>query len=352
MARLDNVNARVGARRSRLIGAAGLRELLVRPTLAARIELLVSRGRLPAVPGLEPPKGAEGAARAEGVRPDDAPLLAAVEASLRAGVRADEARLLAEVEGHRQRRLLSAALGLQEGRALKILLRGTTHGVAPDRLVALVPPTERLPEARVRRLAEAASPGALAARLAEEGSPFAEPIRAGLRERDRVGLLAAEVGVDRVAFSRVGEAARGGGEDAAALLDWLAGQADARNATTLLALGTAIPSHHLFLPWGRRIGAAAFARLARGGAEARRAAVAALVPCSPERVMDPSVAELLLDRAEVRRLALAARRLPLSLAVPLAWIEARRDEVRRMAVMLRGASLELPGEAILGMVEA
>ncbi|MGB8933084.1 MAG: V-type ATPase subunit [Anaeromyxobacteraceae bacterium] len=352
MARLDNVNARVGARRSRLIGAEGLRELLVRPSLSARIELLVRSGRMAATVAEVRPVSATLTEGTAGDRRDDAQVLAAVEAALRAKVRADEARLLREVEGPRQRRLLAAAFGLEEARAMKVLLRGTTHGVAPDRLVELVPATERLPEARVRRLAEAASPDALAARLAEEGSPYAEPIRAGLRERDRVGLLAAEVELDRVAFGRVGEAAHRGGEDAEALLEWLAGKADGRNATTLLLLGAASPSRQLFVPGGRRIGAAAFGSLARGGVEARREAAAALVPCTPERLLDPTAAELILQRAEVRRLTRAARRKPLSLAVPLAWIEARRDEVRRIAVVLRGASLALPGDTILETVEA
>jgi V/A-type H+-transporting ATPase subunit C len=354
MARLDQVNARVGARRSRLIGAEGLRELLVRPSLAARIELLIKSGRLAlaAQEGPPPPALPGGEARAGGGRAEDAAQLAAVEAALRAGVRADEARLLGEVEGARQRRLLTAAFGLQEARALKILLRGTTHGVAPDRLLELVPPTASLSEPRIRRLAGAASPDALAALLAEEGSALAEPIRAGLRERDSVGLLGAEVEIDRLAFARAGEAARHGGEDGAALLSWLAGQADVRNATTLLALGAAVPSRSLFVPGGRRIHAAAFARLSRGGPEERRTAAAALVPCAPERLLDPSAAELLLQRAEVRRLRLAARRRPLSLAVPLAWMEARREEARRIAVVLRGASLALPGDTILELVEA
>ena len=37
MARLDFANARLGARRSRLLGAAGLREVLARPSLEARL---------------------------------------------------------------------------------------------------------------------------------------------------------------------------------------------------------------------------------------------------------------------------------------------------------------------------
>lgn len=335
MARLDHVNARVGGRRSRLIGADGLRELLVRPNLEARIELLVRTGRLAPPP-------------AERERPG----LAAVEASLRAALRADEDRLLREVEGARPRRLLAAAFGLQEGQAIKVLLRGTAYGAPAERLMALAPATGRLPESRLRALAASASPEELVARLAAEGSPFAEPLRVPVAERDREGLLPAEVAIDRVAFSAVAAAASGRGEDAACLRDWLAERADVRNALTLLAMGAEAPAADLFLPGGRRLGRAEFSRLVRGPVEARRAAAAALVPCPPERLSDPTAAERLLERGAARRLARAARRAPLSLAVPLAWIEDRREEVRRVAVLLRGAALGVPGETLLDLVEA
>ncbi|HSN14024.1 MAG TPA: V-type ATPase subunit, partial [Anaeromyxobacteraceae bacterium] len=177
-------------------------------------------------------------------------------------------------------------------------------------------------------------------------------LRDALRERDEAGLLPAELALDRAAFDRVAGAARGRGEDAAGLLEWLADRADLRNGTTLLALGDGAPGRDLLVPCGRRLSAGTFARLSRAPVEARRAAVAALVPCDPQRLADPSAAERLLERAATRRLALAARRRPLSLAVPLAWIEARREEVHRIAVVLRGAALGLPGEAILDLVEA
>ena len=335
MARLDHVNARVGARRSRLIGPAGLRELLVSPTLAARVELLVSRGRSAAAPGLEPPKGAAGAA-ARGRRPPGDGRLAAVEAALRAGVRADEARLLAEVEGARQRRLLSAALGLQEGQAIKVLLRGTAAGVAPERLVGAGAATRGLPEASGCRAGARAVAGGAGGAARGGGEPLRRAAPRAAAERDRAGLLPAEVAVDRVAYARVGAAARGRGEDVAELVRFLAERADLRNASTLLAMGEAVPATDLFLPGGLRIGAEEFARLAGGGGSARREAAAALVPCAPERLLDPASADRLLERAAARRLARAARRAPLSLAVPLAWIEARREEVRRIAVVLRG----------------
>lgn len=333
MARLDHVNARIGARRSRLLGADGLRELLVRPSLAARIELLAQRGRI-----------------VSGPLPAEGDGLLAVERALRSAVREEERRLLDEVEGPGARRLLAAAIALGEAQGLKQILRGIAHGLPADRLAAgaaLGPGEEGLPA-----LAGAASLDDLVGRLRAQESPFAEPIGAALAERDRAALLPAEVAIDRVAAGRVAAAAVRAGEDGAALLEWLAERVDVRNATTLLALGAATPARDLFVPGGRRISAAAFALLARGGVEARRAAAAALVPCPAEQLLDPAGAERLLERSAARRLTLAARRRPLSLAVPLAWLEARREEVRRIAIVLRGAALGLPGDAILDLVEA
>jgi len=335
MARLDFINAWVGARRSRLLGPEGLRELLLRPVLAAQMEVL-QRARLLAAP----------AGDREGEQ------LPAVEATLRAEVRADEVRLLRAAEGRRPRRLLSAALGLQESQGLKVLLRGIVHAAPPERIASLAPPTHAFPEARLRELAEAPSPEALAERLAGAGSPFAPPLRTALAERARAGLLPAEVALDRAAFGRVERACRGAGEDAAALRAWLADRADIRNAATLLALGGATPSRDLFLPGGRGLGGEVYARLARAEPEPRRRAIAALVACPPERLAEPSLAERQLERWGARRLHVEARRRPLSLAVPLAWLEARREEVRRVAIVLRGTALGLSGEAILEMVEA
>ncbi len=336
MSRLDLVNARVGARRSRLLGAEGLRELLVHPALAAQVELLV-RARLLA----GPPSEREGAS------------LAAVEGALRAGIRADEASLLDEAEGRRPRRLLGAALSLQASQGLKVLLRGILHGVPPERIAALAPPTEALPEALLRELAGAPTPEALAERLAALGSPFAAPLRSALGERDRAGLLPAEVAVDRAAFEGVEHAATGvAGEDSEALRDWLADRADIRNATTLLTLGAAAPERDLWIPGGRAFPAETFGRLLRAGADPRRRAVASLAGCEPARLLDPPLAERLLERWGTRRLHAAARRRPLSLAVPLAWLEERREEVRRIALVLRGTAMGLAGDAILDLVEA
>jgi V/A-type H+-transporting ATPase subunit C len=332
MARLDRVNARVGARRSALIGPEGLRDLLLGPTLAARISLLVGSGRLP-----EPPSPAT---------------LGAVEGALRTRLREDEALLLREVEGARPRRLLASAFGLEEARAIKVLLRGVATGAPPERTCALAPVSAALPAAVIATLARAASPEALAERLAAIGSPYAAAVRGALGARDRHGLLPAELAIDRAAHGRVEEAAAGLGEDARLLRDWLAERTDLRNATTLLSLGAALPERDLFLPGGARLGRATFEALAREEPPGRRVALAARVPCEAARLADPATAERLLEQVTVRRLTQRARRAPLSLAVPLAWMEARREEVRRIALLLRGAELGMGGDAILELVGA
>jgi vacuolar-type H+-ATPase subunit C/Vma6 len=66
----------------------------------------------------------------------------------------------------------------------------------------------------------------------------------------------------------------------------------------------------------------------------------------------PWQADRALERAMVAILHQEARRRPLSIAVPLAYLAARREEVRRVALLLRGAALELPGDEILDLAEA
>jgi V/A-type H+-transporting ATPase subunit C len=63
-------------------------------------------------------------------------------------------------------------------------------------------------------------------------------------------------------------------------------------------------------------------------------------------------AERALEDAVLRPLLREARRRPLSLAVPLSFLLARRAEVGRVAVVLRGASLGLPADELLDLAEA
>jgi vacuolar-type H+-ATPase subunit C/Vma6 len=339
MARLDYSNARTGARRARLLGPGGVRELLLRPTLAARIEWLAAAGKL-----------------APGPPPRELAPLPGAERMLREALRADEARLAGEAEGAGPRRLLAAALGLRAAGAIKAVLRGVATGMPAPRIVALAEAAGGLDGEAVRTLSGAASPEEVARSLEAAGSPWGLPLREALAGRDRRGLLPAEVAVDRAGHAGVARAARGRGEDARVLRAWLAERADARNGATLLAAllppGESAAPGGLHLEGGRRIDAAAFARLARAPMPERRRVVGGALGVDPLLLVDPAAADRWIERVAARRLGRLARASPLSLAVPLAWLEARREEVRRIAVLLRATELGLPGDEVLALVEA
>jgi V/A-type H+-transporting ATPase subunit C len=334
VARLDFANARVRARRAALAGPRAVRELLARPTLAARLELLRS---LPA-----------GLAVAAELGSDP---LAAAERGLREGLRRETLALLEDVEGARARRLLAAWLALEEATAVKAVLRGVARGAALDRTLAAAPPVPTLPEAALRAAAAASSPEGALAVLSAAGSAVAAAAL-GARGAPDEGLLPFELAADRAALDRARAACRRGGEDGAILARHVADRADARNAATLLALRGAVPAAPPWVPGGRRFGEATLDALARAGAEAARAAVAGGFDLPARRLVLPWSADRALASACLAALAREARERPLSLAVPLLHLAARREEVRRLALALRGAELALPADELLDLVEA
>jgi V/A-type H+/Na+-transporting ATPase subunit C len=335
MARLDAANARVGARRARAPGPAELRELLARPTTEARLELLAHAPWGPALP--------DALARA----PDP---LGAVEAALRDGLRGEAASILESVEGARPRTLLVAWLDLEAAAAVKVIVRGIAAGEASDRIAALAPPAPSLPQERIRALAAAPSVEAVVGALAAWGSPLAPALREALPTRARHGLLPLEVAADRAALAWAREACRRGGEDGRILAAHLADRVDARNAATLLALAGS-GGGDLFLAGGLRLSAEEFGRLAAAGEAALRAGLARAFPGTDAALARPWSADLALEHGLAARLRREARRSPLSLAVPLAYLTERRAQARRIAVLLRAAALGLPGEEILDLVE-
>jgi V/A-type H+-transporting ATPase subunit C len=335
MARLDYVNARLGARRARLLGPPALRELLARATLEARVELL--RGWpvgsvLPAALGADP--------------------LADVERALREGWRREAADLLADVEGARPRALLQAFLALEEATAVKAVLRGVAQGLPADRTLAAAPPVPGLGEAALQ--AAAGAPGVESAieALASAGSALAAPVREALGLRGEGGLLPLEIAADRAAFARARAACRGGGEDAALLLGHLEDRVDARNAASLLELAGTPAAADFFVPGGRRLDEASFRRLLGAATGEVRAALGRAFPGTDAALAAPWSADRALERALLAPLRREARRRPLSIAVPLAYLAERRAEIRRVALVLRGAALGLEGGEILDLAEA
>jgi V/A-type H+-transporting ATPase subunit C len=335
VARLDFANARARARASRLAGAHALRELLARPSLAGRLELVRT---LPAGAAIQAEPGAEP--------------LATVERGLREGLRREALALARAVEGRRPRRLLLAFLALDEAAAVKAVLRGVARGAALDRTLAAAPPAPGLPEEALRLAAASSSLDGAVEALAAAGSPVAAAAREALPRVAEEGLLPLELAADRAALARAAAACRHAGEDGAVLARHVADRADARNAETLLALAGARPTIEPWIPGGRRWDGVALATLAGAGAEAARAAVARGFGLDAPDLATPWAADRALARACTAALAREARARPLSLAVPLAYLAARREEIRRLALALRGAELGLPPDELLDLVEA
>ena len=238
MARLDFANARIGARRARLLGDAEVRELLARPDLEARLELLGRRGIGP--PRLD-----------EIVRGPDP--LGAVEAALRVGVQREGVRILAEAEGRRVRSLLAAFLELEAPRALRAVLRGIVAGAPLDAIVEMAPATPELPPARIRELAACGTVEEVAGRLESWGGALGPALRSALAERRERGLLPAEVALERAAVGRAREACRRAGEDARLFRAHLRDRVDVRNAETLLVMAGTPAVPELFVAGGARI---------------------------------------------------------------------------------------------------
>lgn len=336
MSRLDVTNARIGARRARLLDRAALHELLVRPTTEARVERLRALPLGAALPAA--PSGGD--------------LLGHVEQALRTALALEAVRLVAAAEGARARRLLEAWLALGEAEAVKAVLRGVAAGAAIDRTVAAAPPVPGLPAAALRFAAAAASLEAAVDALGSVGCGLATALREALPGDPEAGLLPLEIAADGAALGRARQACRGSGEDGRVLARHLEDLADARNAATLLVLAGAIPRPAPWVDGGRRWDAARLDRLARAGADGARDAVADGFGV-PRAALDTAwSAERALEAAAVRSLRLEARRRPLSIAVPLAYLAARREELRRVSLVLRGAALGVAADELLQLVEA
>jgi V/A-type H+-transporting ATPase subunit C len=338
VARLDFTNARIGARRARLVGASALRELLARGGLEARLDLLRATAAGARIPTTFP----------AGVDPT-----AAIEAALRAALRRDQARAIAEAEGARARALLVAYVGLDAAAAVKAVARGVWYGTPLDLIFAAAPETPELP-ARVLRGAAATADVAFALDvLAAGGSAVAKAARVALAEGPAGALLDVEIAADRAALAQGRAACRGRGEDGAVLARHLADLSDVRNAETLLALAGAPPARDPFVEGGRRLSLAALRALAAvGDGAAVRAGVATALHLPEAALARGGHAEGALERAALAPLLREARLRPLSIAVPLAWLFARRAEVRRIALLLRGAALGLAADEVLDLAEA
>jgi V/A-type H+-transporting ATPase subunit C len=341
VSRLDYANARVGARRARLLGPGTFRELLAHPTLEGRLAMLRDTAAGAALPGV--------AAAAPG---GEAASLGPVEAGLREALAREELRILADAEGGRARALLAAVLGIEEATSVKAIVRGVAHGATVERILAAALPAPGLGPERLREAAASTSVERALAALAAGGSEVAVAAQVALALRAKHGLLPLELAADRAAFARAAAAARGPGEDAAIVRAHLEDRVDARNAATLLALAGAAPGADAFVAGGRRLPEPAFRALAGAPPPELRAGLAARFRGEAAGLASPWSADRALERAVLGPLRRAARTHPLSVAVPLAYLLERRAEVRRVALVLRGTAIGVPGEELVELVEA
>lgn len=340
MSATDYANVRAAARRARLLGDRGIRELLARPRTPDRLAALADGPWARAVPA---------AAR-------DA--LDAVVRGLAEDV-VRETREVASFLARRQARKVTALLRLHDAGVLEAVLRGLMVHAPRNRIVASAWPAPGISPRLVSELAALPGPERVPSLLAERGSPLAAAAAAGvdaLAEEPR--LIRMAVALHGRVVEDVAAEVAGRGEDAEIARSVLAGHVDDRNATTLLSVEE--PDHvpGLLLAGGAHPVPALLA-IAALPVDGRRAAIAAWVShrpggagLDPAALADPALAAQTLARARHRTLQRAARARPFSIAVPLALIGDRLVEARRIAVVLLGAEHGIPADTLLDLVEA
>lgn len=340
---LEYANARTAARRARLLGPRGLRELLARPTTPERLAMLADgcwRGALPATAAAGP-----------------VPLRTVAHGLVADG--AGEAReVLSFLEG-RPRQRVAALLRLQDAPVLEGVLRGLMRRDPALRIVAGTWPSPGLGPELVAELAALPTPARVPELLTRRGSPLGSAAASALEAaREEPRLVRLGVALQRAIVAGVRDALSGWDGDARLGRELVAQHVDHVNATTLLAVEVLVHPADLFVAGGR-LDADGFARLAGLPMPERRVRLAAWIgPARGPRALDPALlanptltAQHLLQVRE-RELQRRARTAPLSIAVPLAFLAARTGEARRLRLLLLGAEHGLPVDDLLDLVEA
>lgn len=344
MAGSDYALARVRAMEGRLLGAKGLTELLAQPDLAARLDFLK--------------KTDYGAELATELARQPDPLRGA-EQGLRRRLADDLVRIDRFLRGERARDLLRAVLAFEDLRSLKTILRGVAAGEAPERVYRLLAPTPGFDDAALRELVNQKDVRDVVGLLASWGSPYALPLSAALESylRHREPILL-EAALDRDVFARALAAVARDGEDGRILQGLLETQIDLANAATLLKLAGDPRAEEFFVPGGRRLGRKRFRRLSRLDERELRQALARLgrLHLDPRLATlgergDPFEVDELLHRALRDAVRRQARLHPLSLAVALAFVLERQDEVSRVRLILRGTEFGLPADDMVAAAE-
>jgi V/A-type H+-transporting ATPase subunit C len=263
------------------------------------------------------------------------------------------------LERERVQTLFRSVLAFEDGWNLTTILRGVGGGEPPERTFLLLTPTPGFDDAALGELVGQKHVKALVDLLATWGSPFAHPLtdvlESYLAHREPVLLEAA---LDRHLFAQAVDAARGDGEDGRILLGFLEAQIDLTNAATLFKLSGGARAEEFFLSGGRLIGSKLFRRLSTLGERELRDALAQLgrlhldprLAAMGERG-DPFTLDAILRQALRDAMRREARAHPLSIAVPLAFVLQRQQEVRQVRLVLRATAFGLPADELLAFTE-
>lgn len=346
----DYAVARARGARSRLLGRAGLHELLLAPGLAERLERLRSSVWRTAVPSRGEPAASAIAAFERG-------LAVQLSADLSRAARwLDEgfSRSRERTSG-RSLRLLAAAFAADEAWTVIAVLRMLGKGAPASRLSPWLAPTPGLPSGAVATLAASASVGEAVERLVSWGSPLADALLQTLpRWRAGGGTRALEAAAERAAFEWGFEMARGVGEDAAVVRGHLARQADLANARRLLEGARASEG---FVAGGEALDRDRFMRIAALDRDARHAALTgrrgpfAQAGLRAVDLQDPFRAEARLRAIPLMAMREEAMRRPLSLAVLLRWLFERRAEAAGLRLVLRATAYGIPPASVVPLLE-
>lgn len=343
MACCDYANARIRAMEGRFLGQKGITDLLVQPSLAARLDYLKRTAYSELL-------------AAHLMREPDA--LRAAERAVRAQLSADLLRMDRFLRGEPVLPLFRAVLGFEDAWTLKTVLRGIGQGEPPDRIFTLVAPTPEFDDSALGELVRQKDVKAVVDLLTTWRSPYAFPLaEAFARYKTHQELFLLEVALDQFVFSEALNAARGDGEDGEILLQFLENHIDLANVGTLLKRAGGGRCDDLFIPGGRSVSLYRFQHLAslnekdlrealaasgRPRLDSRLAATDGAVPFAVDHILEQAL------RKEIER---QARVHPLSVAVPLSFILERRAEVQRIRLVLRGAEFGVPAAELVALVE-
>lgn len=337
------LNARVRARRARLLGGSVLDALVEAPGLDALIALL---GGSPYGPHLA-------SAMARYGDPSEA-----LDAALRAML-SDDLAVLDRDAPAGARPCIGALLSFREAANLKTIARVLVKGGERAAAARLLVPAGSLDDRALRRLLGAGDLDDMAALLSSWGSPYARPFRAGLEAFARTGsLFDLERELDAFVLSRARAAtarAAGALEEARATVEYLI---DKTNIMTLVKLCGETRGRELavslFVEGGKRLLRGDYEELA---AETRRDR---LLDGLASRVSDRHM-RAVLDTAygeeaiflEERLDALLAWRLdrasvvdPLGIAVPYAYMYARTRELKNLRLIARAKIFAMPARQL------